>query len=432
MIKVTNPFTVKLSSILISLMALTSFFAVSIFPLVVNYIFVIGFIILGLIRLIHVPFLNKKIFLFFLFAIAPILIGVFSLLPSMHFNSHGIDYSDLSMVGRLVNASIFFTTILLIHRVFDNNIDLSIFKWYWIGCLIFLFFALWHAVAIYTTLLNFPFETRSHIHSAGGVNLLATQRVTGIAQEPSYFVPFVVDFIILTLLLVSSIFKRFFLISFAVVLLFLSLSPSGFMILFGSLSGALSTVFVRYLLYRNIKAKHLFVFVFLLVVCGGGCLYFINTNAFEYIINRFANIDVESSARFYMVVMPFVWMQDSNIFTFLLGNGIKTYSIIGTEFLLPSGLPVHVTSNNFFTDTFWESGFIGLLTLISFFLYLFIKVMKLKFTPYQLFIAAMILFDLFFSSLVRADFASLRFFLMLYFLFILLNYDMRGLLWKRY
>ncbi|WLI73743.1 hypothetical protein [Halomonas alkalicola] len=205
------------------------------------------------------------------------------------------------------------------------------------------------------------------MHSSSGVDLLASQRVTGVAREPSFFVPFVVDFIILTLILVASLLKRYIIIAFAVLLLLLSLSPSGYMILFGSVFGALVIVFLRTPIRTRHKIQHVLYFIRALSLFLAFYFSFVDTPSFYYVYKRFTSLDVSSSSRFYMVVMPFYWMLDSSVFTFLFGNGIKTYSIIGTEFFLPDGSPVHVTSNNFFVDTFWGSGLIGLVVLISFF-----------------------------------------------------------------
>jgi hypothetical protein len=411
-----------------SLLALTAFFAVTVLPIELNYFFVVIFVLIALITSINSANFNKPFFFYLFFLVAPSLISIFSLVPSMILNSHGLIYENIDIFGRLVNLLLFPAAILLIHNFFHKEMGCQLFWWYWIGLSIFIAFGMWHAASIYGSFVEFPFDTRSHIHGAGDLDILASKRVTGIAREPSYFVPLVVDFMIITLLVISSLVLRIIYIGIALILIFLALSPSGFLIAGGSLLGAIVTLYLRLLIRKRLKIRYFVSVIFLIsiVVIIGELTS--DSFALQYIFNRFVGLEMQASDRLFMSIFPFFLSADNNLFSLLFGNGLKTYSIIGTKYSLPSGDPVHVTSNNLYVDMFWESGLIGLFVLTAFFFSCLYKITKSKFDNKQLFIASLILFSLMLSSMVRADFASLRFFIMAYLLYVSINYDLRPFL----
>ena len=365
---------------------------------------------------------SKSLLCFLLFFLLPSIISILSLPISFALENGGIDYSQLSFYGRIANLLILTLVILFVNK-YLNKYDVGMFfRWYGFGVFILMLSALWHALSIYTSFISFPFETRDHLHSTYGNVYTFTNRVTGFAREPSYFVIFPIDFIAITLILFSS-WKRGLLVCFSIILILLSLSPSGFIIFFGALLGAILLTTIKFIRRINYKSLISAVFIFILFLCVSVML--ISFGLLDYIISRVANISLEESSRLYMNIMPFYWSADSNIFSFLFGHGVKSYSVIGTYYNLPSGDPIHETSNNMFVDIFWEAGFVGLMLLFCFFIYLFRKVLLSDFSKYQIFIMFYILIDLFLSAFFRADFASLRFFMMLYLLYSLTLYDFR-------
>jgi len=369
------------------------------------------------------PYINKNLFLFIGFFMLPFFISIFSLPVSFYFEGDRFNYDELNIFGRLFNVIILAFLIFFINKYTINKDPGLIFRWYKFGLLILLLSALWHALSLYTSFITFPFETRDHLHSTYGEDYSFLGRVTGFASEPSYFVMFVVDFIALSLLLDNGV-KRKFLILFSIILLVLSLSPSGYITFLGSLLGAYLFTNIKFI--KRFNFKNIFVSIAIVSVITFFVIESFSVGIGEYILNRITNIDLETSGRFFVVLMPFIWALDSNIFTLLFGHGIKTYSIIGTKYIVPSNSePVGVTSTNFFTDIFWESGLVGLLLLISFFIYIFRKILKSKFDKFQVFIMLFVFFDLLLSSFFRSDFATIRYFIMLYFLYMLINYDMK-------
>ena len=407
-------------------------FSVSVFPVIIVYALALAALLFTFPSYIYTPNVDKKLLQFFIFFLSPSIIGMISLFPSIVINPHNLDYNQLSIYGRVFNLTFWLLAIVLIHYHVTKHGLSNLIYWLWWGGLIFIGFGIWHAASIYGLIGSFPFETRSHLHSTGNVTIIAGERVTGVAREPSFFVPFVVDFMILTLLLVCSRIKKLALLLLSLLLIVASLSPSGFMILSGAFLGGFFVLGLRYILSMKLSAQHMFYIGIFFSALAPFFYLLLNSSIWDYILHRF--LTVGDSGRGFMVVMPFVWSWESNVFNFLFGNGIKTFSIIGSQFSLPSGAPVHATSNNVFTDMFWEAGLIGFLLLVAFYFYCFFKILTSRFSSFQIFIAGSILFDMFFSGLVRADFASLRVFIMFYLLFLLIHYDMKrpvSALWGR-
>lgn len=427
-----NKFYINPGYLFTSLLLVSVPFSVSIFPVTIVYALALVALLFTLPSYINTPNVDKKLLQFFIFFLTPSIIGMISLLPSLVINPHNLDYNQLDIFGRIFNLTFWLLAIVLIHYHVTKHGLSNLIYWLWWGGLIFIGFGIWHAASIYGLIGSFPFETRSHLHSTGDVAIIARERVTGVAREPSFFVPFVVDFMILTLLIVCSRIKRLVLLALSLLLIVASLSPSGFMILPGAFLGGFFVLGLRYILRMKLPAQHMFYIGISFSALAPFVFLLLNSSIWDYILHRF--LTVGDSGRGFMVGVPFIWSWESNAFNFLFGNGIKSFSIIGSQFSLPSGGPVHVTSNNMFTDMFWEAGLVGLLMLVAFYLYCFFKILTSRFSSFQIFIAGAILFDMLFSGLVRADFASPRVFIMFYLLFLLIYYDVRrpaSALWSR-
>lgn len=362
---------------------------------------------------------DRNLNFFIIFFLTPFFVGLLGYIFSFSLESERFDYSELNFIGRFLNLFTFYLTILFIHKATKKVNPFLVFKWYQIGIFILLLTALWHAISLYTGLLGWPFETRSHLHSTYGESYSIATRVTGIAREPSFLVMYIVDFIALCFIFYSGL-KRNALILFACILMLLSLSPSGYVVLMASFTLAYSVSRLKRFNTKSIVRFVLFVtavaFIFIY-------LHASNNQFLDYFFSRISNVDASNSGRLYMLLAPFEWIQESNPFSILFGHGLKSYSIIGTYYSLPNGDPIHVTSNNLYIDVLWESGLIGLLTLIIYFLYIFIKICSLKVSPSKSFIVLFIFFDVLLSAFFRADYASFRFFIMLYLLYLLVNYN---------
>lgn len=404
---------------LIAILSFLAFTTVTVIGSNFFYLAVGLFLLFGCLIVRRSPMFDRQLFYFLSFFILPFLIGLIGYLPAFFFESDRFDYSQLNFWGRLLNLLTFYFIILSVYKITKNGNLYLVFKWYQIGIFVLLLTALWHAVSLYTDMIEWPFDTRSNLHSTYGATYSLAKRVTGIAREPSFLVMYIVDFVALSFLFFHG-FKRNFLILFACLLMVLSLSPSGYLVLGLSFLLAYSFNSLKYL--SGIKMVR-FIGVILTMVFLFVYLYASNNQFIDYIISRVSNVDAGNSGRLYMLLGPLSWVQESTPFSLLFGHGLKSYSIIGTYYSLPSGEPIHVTSNNLYVDILWESGIVGLLLLILYFIYIFKKIWAIRFSSSNSFIALFIFFDLLLSAFFRADYATFRFFIMLYLLFLLVNHN---------
>lgn len=404
-----------------ALVGITAFTSVTIVPAVLAY--AVGFIVFlfAIVYFSKFGFVDKKLFIFLLFFLITFEIGLIGLPISYFSDRDRFNYDELSIFGRIFNF-IFISSIILFYDKFSSTRDVSLlFRFYMVGIFILIITAIWQSLAVYFSLIPFPFDTRSHVHGASE-SLNIGSRITGIAREPSYFVMFLVDYIALALLLKNGI-RKVMCIALSILLLILSLSPSG--VLTVGLAFGASYFFTQLKFYNELGLTRIFIFIAIIALLISFYFGVKDTQFFSYLLHRVSDVDPQESDRLFMLIMPFEWIKDSNALNVLFGHGIKTYSILGSAYLLPDGAPVHVTSNNVFIDVFWESGLLGLLFLVCFFAFIFLKIMKSRFTRKQTFVSLFVFFDLCISSMFRADFASFRFFIMLYLLFLLVNYDFR-------
>jgi hypothetical protein len=224
---------------------------------------------------------------------------------------------------------------------------------------------------------------------------------------------------------------RLFFASASVIVLILTLSPSSIVVFFGALLFGASVVLAKAFMFSGSFHRAATFFSIVVVFMYTVTNYFANNFIGDYILVRLQNIEL--SDRYFMNVFPFILSMDASFTQLVFGNGLKTYSIIGTQFDLPSGYPVHETSNSYFVDSFWEAGLLGLSVSVVFYIVCLVKVLVRKMSAYQTFYISFLLGSLFLTSFIRADYASLRTFVMLHLLYLLLDNklnDNYGIRWK--
>jgi hypothetical protein len=414
----------RVPNFFIPLASLFAFSLVTIIPSVFFYSTFLLSIIAIMVFFARWHLVDKRLLKFFGFFLLPSLVGIFSYPVSMVLEGDVFDYSQLNVLGRIANLGFLLFFILILHSyIKDSKLDAP-FRWYWFGAGLLMLTALWQFADIFLNVVDFPFDTRAHLHSTYGREYDFSGRLTGIAREPSYFVMLAIDFVVLSFLFSCGV-KRLIIVGVGLALIILSLSPSGYITFVGAFGGAYIFTQLKFFRFKA-SFKGLCTALSLLFLLPLALVYFFGSGYFDYFYSRIASPEIWESARAYMSYMPFVWASDSNALSFLFGHGIKSYSIIGTYFNLPSGEPVHVTSNSLYVDTFWESGLFGLILIAAFFVFVFISNFKSKHSKAQVFVAFLVLFDLMLSGLFRADFASFRFFILLYLVYVLIYYDLRN------
>ncbi|WP_257125763.1 hypothetical protein, partial [Arcobacter porcinus] len=248
-------------SILLSLTLITSFSMVTIIiPNILVYIFLFATVCLGYLYLLKFyKFVDRRLIKFLIFFLIPSILGLISYFIGYYFESDIFNYDELNPFGRIFNIFLMFSFIIILHSYSIYNNHFKVFNWYRFGVFILLITAVWQTISVYTGIIPFPFETRAHLHSTYGNEFSFSHRITGIAAEPSYFTMFTIDFIVLSLLLYVGK-KRFFYVALALLLMILSLSPSGYLtLIFTFIAAYIFTNLIK--IKKRIDLKKIFVMI---------------------------------------------------------------------------------------------------------------------------------------------------------------------------
>ena|SRR5690554_519080 len=370
-----------------------------------------GFLIIGGLLGAILEFLrpkDKKLINFLLLYLSPFLLSLLVSLPVNLFLKSKFHYFELDIIGRVVMLIASTFTIISIHTlILNNKVSFrTILKIYYFSCIIMVLSALWQALDYHTSFpISFPFETRTNVHGSNNVSL--DKRITGLAQEPSYLAPFLNEFLIFTVLLVKNKIVRWGAIILGVILLFFTFSPSSYT--------SFLILLAIFIFYKVNKVYIIFIIPIIFLIIS--FLAFGNIDAFTYYNDRMSGVG--DSGRFKIIVDALnLFFNDTNSFKLLFGNGFKTFQIMSTA---PEIRYYSITSNNLFVDALFECGVVGVLLLISFFIYIFRLVIKI--TDKNIKLISLLLFaNLFLSSFYRADFTTLKFFMAIYILFFMGNY----------
>lgn len=323
---------------------------------------------------------------------------------------------EINMYGRIANISLFsllswFIVSLCVYDKYNFSAKKVAF-FYGAGCFLLILTGYWQAISLYLGIGTFPFETRSMVHGVGKADYDIQGRLTGVAAEPSYFVPFVLDFMILSLVIFKKNITKLVFFSIATFVLFLSFSPSGYMSAFGSLLLAL-------ILVANFKSKK---YIYILSALLGSFIVFIITildkfNNISYVLGRLTKINED--VRFLTIYEVLNEFFSSNILTILFGYGVTNFQFASFR----TNYSQFETSNNMFADMLIELGIIGLLLILAMFSKLFVLIRKSSINVLQKFVCYALLFDLLITGLVRADYATSRFFIVIALIFLLSKFN---------
>lgn len=317
---------------------------------------------------------------------------------------------EVNMYGRIANVLIFsllswFIVSLCLHYKYSPK---KIAVYYAIGCFLLILTGYWQAISLYLGIGTFPFETRSIVHGVGKQDFDIEGRLTGLAAEPSYFVPFVLDFMILSLLIFNKNLIKFVFFSIASFILILSFSPSGYMSAFGSL-------FLALIFIANFKSKK---YIYILSMLLGSFILFMVSilDKFKnigYVLGRLAHINED--VRFLTIYETLNVFFNSNVLIILFGYGVTNFKFASMH----TNYSQLETSNNVFVDMLIELGVVGLSLILVMFFKLFLLIRKSTVSTLQKFVCYALLFDLLITGLVRADYATSRFFVIIALIFLL-------------
>ncbi|PJG42965.1 hypothetical protein XA39_10070 [Acinetobacter tandoii] len=396
---------------------MTSFLSVSIEPMFmyVNYFFAGILILLTLPYLFKSKFLNypffKLISLYYFAASFSIFFG-FVALYALNFEK--IAFFDVNLYGRIFNIILFSALSLIIVSFcgYKNYLTVRyVALFYCVGCAFLILTGYWQALSLYWGIGSFPFETRSWVHGFNKSDYDIEGRLTGIASEPSYFVPFVLDFIILSLIAFKRRFLKLSAFAFGAIAMLLSFSPSGYASTFFAFILAMlffikpNSSTIKYFSSFLIIAPFLF---FMLIA---------KIKNLGYVFERLSNISEDG--RFKSIYDTLIAFFDSNIVNILFGYGVTNFRV-ASQYTDYSFL---MTSNNLFADVLVEMGVVGFFLMLILFFILFYNTYKSSINNYQKFLTYALFFDLLTTSMIRADYSTSRFFIMISLIFLLSKYD---------
>ncbi|EIB7036708.1 O-antigen ligase family protein [Acinetobacter baumannii] len=395
----------------------TSFLSVSIEPsfMYLNYLFA------GVLFLISIPYFLKNNFvnyqflrllsLYYLAALFSIFFG-FVALYVLEFEK--IAFFDIELYGRIFNVILFSILSLSIVSLCDYKNYLTVrlvLLCYCVGCALLILTGYWQALSLYLGIGTFPFETRNWVHGFNKTDYDIEARLTGIAAEPSYFVPFVLDFIILSLIVFKSRSLKIIAFTFGIFAMMLSFSPSGYASTF--LAFFLAMLFFVRPNSRTIKYLVAFIitmpFLLLLLIS--------KVKNLGYVFDRLSNLSADG--RFKSIYETLMQFFDSNIINLLFGYGVTNFKV-ATQYTDYSAL---MTSNNLFADVLVEMGVVGFALIVILLSSLFFSIYKSSINNFQKFLTYALFFDLLSTSMIRADYSTSRFFIIIAIIFLLSKYD---------
>lgn len=401
----------------------TSFLMVAIEPAfsIVHYSFaLLSFIFLSLFFIIKNNVLHKKFFeLISGYYIAIIVSTILGFILVYVLDGSVYTLKDVNMYGRIANIILFsFLSLFIVSLSYYDKKKFSPRKmvlFYAVGCFVLILTGYWQAASLYLGMGSFPFETRSMVHGVGKTDYDIEGRLTGIAAEPSYFVPFVLDFMILSLFVFKRNVVKIIFFTISTLILILSFSPSGYMSAVGSLALAL-------LLVANIKDKKYIYFLSLILSFSALFIIFMfdKIGNIGYVLGRLENITED--VRFLTIYETLNVFFNSNILTILFGYGLTNFKFAS----LHTNYSQLETSNNIFADILVELGVVGLFFVLGVFVKLFILIKKSTVPVLQRFVCYALFFDLLITGLVRADYATSRFFIIIALIFLISKLNVVG------
>jgi hypothetical protein len=324
---------------------------------------------------------------------------------------NGMSYIEFypSKFGRMINISIYFLVfIFTINCKNKNKISTDdITKYYLYGTYILLFFGILQLLNNMFNTPYFEFKTRSYIHSMD-TNLLfpfMKNRITSIAEEPAYLIPYIMDTIIILFYRPCKIKNT----KNDKVLLFLFIILLSFTL---SLSGYLNFVIICFFIF--LFSKRINKLISLLVISP--FVIYILYKLQNIFLAIFSRLDLDSllkSGRLQESILPIKYLfSDGSLFNILFGYGPKGLEYICSFLFYTDGYQkgqmLGAESHVIFVDHLIEYGIVGLIITIGLFYYLYLLGRKTYLITNNRFSQVLCL-NLLVTSLYTSDYASPRF-----------------------
>lgn len=305
----------------------------------------------------------------------PSLIYIFSFIVSLY----SLVLTRESLTGEYVNSVIFgrlFTfvtillTVLLINLWLAQAEDKDLLKSLKIGFsigLIFILLGYWQFIG---NIMGIPFfiETRDWMHGVPiAIQSIVPRRLTSIAEEPNYLSPLLIEYLILTGLVIAKKIIKYLAYGLGLFVVIFSFSGGAYVNLLLVLSFYGFISLYRSFIFGKLKAQDLvFLFLIILFFC---VILSIGDILIDFIFAKLQGEAAGQSARSQFLSSLVQLISDSSLSQLLFGHGMATMSVL-TDFGLPNEEFLFRITNNFYLDMIWEGGALGLSCIIIFFGYL--------------------------------------------------------------
>lgn len=414
----------KIISLLLFFFLSSSFFSVSFEPnlrLITYFFAIVSFCFISIYICVYKGKILDKSFFFIInnYYLAVIFSTFFGFLIVYIYDKSIYSFKEVDMYGRFLNITLYsilswFIVSLSIYNKYIFS-PKKIASFYAFGCFLLILTGYWQALSLYWGGVSFPFETRSHAHSVVGADYEIEGRLTGIASEPSFFVPFVLDFMILSLIIFKKNILKFLFFCIAALVLILSFSPSGYV-------SAIASLTLAVLFIANFKSKK---YIYLLSSMLMLLTIFLFTvvdklRNINYVLERLYNISEDT--RFLTIYEALNVFFSSNVLVILFGYGVTNFKFASMH----TSYSQFETSNNIFVDVLVELGLVGLFFIFFMFFKLYCLIRKSAISVMQRFVCYALFFDLLVTGMVRADYASSRFFIIIALIFLLAKFDINN------
>lgn len=319
------------------------------------------------------------------------------------------EYIDSVIIGRL------FTFVTVLMMVYLVNIWLAssdvkqLEKALRVAFFVLLVFIFLGILQFIGNLVGVPFfiETRDWMHGVpSAIRSVVPKRLTSIAEEPNFLSPLLIEYLIITGLVIARKDIKYTLYALGLFVVLFSFSGGVYinLLLLIFVYGVLS---LFRSLMKGVLKGHDFVFIFGMFLCFV-FIIFVGDILLEFLYYKVQGEAAGQSSRGQFLVSLIQLIANSSFSQLLFGHGMGTMGVL-TEFGLPKEDFIFSISNNFYLDMLWEGGFVGLGFIIMFFIQLLYHGLKGYMNDRYIEAGLFLTVHMVITSLYRSEYLSTHF-----------------------
>ncbi|MDE6498666.1 MAG: hypothetical protein K2L21_08400 [Muribaculaceae bacterium] len=300
------------------------------------------------------------------------------------------------MMHLIVLFALFYWTSTTISTTQPDKTDKYLKAYYWGVFLILGVFGVWQMVSSVTGIWCPEVATRGDAYFARDAGF---RRLTSLADEPSFLVPFLIEGILLSLYL-----KNYIISTILLLLLLFSFSLGGY--------AELAMLFAAGLYFSDNKTRTRGIACVVFFVC---LLFIIYPELFD-IISFFlserkelqSGFKAADTGRTLTYTYPLISFINSDVGTMLFGHGPASFKYLMTTVGLGN---MFTSSNNMYIDVLYEGGIVSIVCIMALLIYSWKKITRLvtNYNRKDSIIVKLFFLHILLSSCYRGDYSSPRF-----------------------